>query len=258
MALLFAFLAAALGLDQLDALLCPYNVASFVVLAPQLPCGLYINIECLCQQLVVQPAEDVAQFGLGFLAALASAQAPVLLLLLLVARVSGQEEGPWVLVELVGIVRVVVENNDNKLLIAVVVNPVSITGPDGDDVSLLEFLNLLMSVVSESLASLLPRKLLLLACFECFGAARSQNSVSSLALDDVDEDGGVVVDREKEASLLNDVAADGDAGASELVVVVIPELGLSALRLDAVGRLPGVDVAELAFSLLLSKGVAQS
>ena len=67
-----------------------------------------------------------------------------------------------------------------------------------------------------------------------------------------------MVDREKEASLLNDVAADGDAGASELVVVVIPELGLSALRLDAVGRLPGVDVAELAFSLLLSKGVAQS
>ena len=77
-------------------------------------------------------------------------------------------------------------------------------------------------------------------------------------MDDVDENRGVVVDRQKEASLLNDVAADGDAGTSKLVVVVIPELGLSALRSDGVGRLPSVNVAELALSLLLSNGVTKS
>lgn len=124
--------------------------------------------------------------------------------------------------------------------------------------------------------------------FECFGAAGIQDPISSPACNrssilnnqntdfekkveklrngiitsnNVGEDGGVVVDREEEAVLSDAVAADRDAGALELVVVVIPELGLSALGLDGVGGLPGVDAADLALPLLpraFSNGAAEA
>lgn len=70
-----------------------------------------------------------------------------------------------------------------------------------------------------------------------------------------------MVDREKESPLLDPVAADGDAGALELVVPVIPELGLPAFRVHRVGRLPGIDSAKLALSLLprpFPKGTAEA
>lgn len=66
----------------------------------------------------------------------------------------------------------------------------------------------------------------------------------------IDKHGSIVVDREKKASGADGVAVQGDAGALEVVGIVIPELGNAAFGLEAEGGLHGVDPSDIALALL--------
>ena len=69
-------------------------------------------------------------------------------------------------------------------------------------------------------------------------------------LKNIDKHGSIVVDREKKASGVDGVAVQGDAGALEVVGVVIPELGNTAFGLEAERGLHGVDPSDIALALL--------
>lgn len=86
---------------------------------------------------------------------------------------------PRVLVELVGIVGVVLQNNDDEVLVAVVVGPVSISGSDCDHIALFQEADLLMTI-GEFLA---PHPLFrrLLGRLEGFGAPGDGHSINTTA-----------------------------------------------------------------------------
>lgn len=83
-----------------------------------------------------------------------------------------------VLVELVGEVGAVKQNNKNKIVLSIVVDPVCSSGRDGNDISLSEFLDLLVAIL-ERLSTFTSLKLLL-RYFICLRATRQRHSLKTL------------------------------------------------------------------------------
>lgn len=75
-------------------------------------------------------------------------------------------------------------------------------------------------------------------------------------LKNIGKNWSIVIGRKHEASAPDDMAVDGDAGAPELVGIVIPELGNSALWLQAERWLLGIDSSDVALSFLPSSAAA--
>lgn len=70
-----------------------------------------------------------------------------------------------------------------------------------------------------------------------------------------------MIDGKEKAPLLDSMAKNRDPGALELIVLEIPEFGLSTFSLEAKGGLLSIDASDLALALLptsLSNGESEN
>ena len=78
-----------------------------------------------------------------------------------------------------------------------------------------------------------------------------KTAVKCVTFDDIVELWGAPEVRQKEAIGLNEAPQEGDTSAPELVLIRVPELGHTGLRLDSATGLKGVDSVNLALIPLL-------
>lgn len=141
------------------------------------------------------------------------------------------------MIELVDLTAGVEQCNSLEPLFSVVVEPESDPGRQGQDITLPELADLLVTV-HEASAALIVFALWHLG-LEGLGAPGDHGSEQPLSSDDVEELRCIVVVGQQEASGLDEIPDGGDSGALELLVVAVPELGPAGLGVEAEGGLLG-------------------
>lgn len=174
------------------------------------------------------------------------------LLLALLLGVSRKEEFPGVIVKLVLMVASVFHSNNNKLFITIIITPMCNSGRQCNNIALSEVSNLLM-LVTESLALSSSFAVLfrLLGGLVCFRTTRTHHPCHTPSLDNVDEFRSIGVRGQEKASGLDNSSVNGDVGALELVIFVVPELGHTGFGLNPVLGLLSSESPKLALPSLL-------